>query len=101
MGDRIDEAVMLLVTPDLVDQEAGIDDETRNQHGEQDHAQKQQHALAPVKDDPANIQPYRQGHEANAEHHKKRDGLAAAGDAHSRILPPLEGKPQEKGKLLC
>src|SRR6266566_3838089 len=91
---------MLFVAPDFVDQKAGIHDETCNQHREQDHAQEQQHALAPVKNDPANVQPYGQGYKADAKHHKKSDGFAAAGDAHSRILTLLEEKPQERRQIL-
>src|SRR2546428_337303 len=92
---------MLFVASDLVHQKAGIHDETCNQHREQDHAQEQQHALAPVKNDPANVQPYGQGYKADAKHHKKSDGFAAAGDAHSRILTLLEEKPQERRQILC
>src|SRR5438445_1340561 len=92
---------MLFVASDLVHQKAGIHDETCNHHRDQDNAQEKQHALAPVKNDPANVQPYGQGYKAGAKHHKKSDGFAAAGDAHSRILTLLEEKPQERRQILC
>ena len=66
VGNRIDEAVVLLVATDFVHQEAGVDDHPRNDQEEKNYPKEKQHPFAPVKDDPANVQCYRQRHQAYA-----------------------------------
>ncbi len=87
MGDGIDEAVVLFVAANFTHQEAGVHDHPGDEQGKEDHAEEEQDAFAPVENDPADIQPDRQQHQANAQHDEKSDGPAAAADAHGRILP--------------
>ncbi len=48
--------------------------------------EKEQNALAPVEDDPADVERHRQGNQADAQRKGKRDGPAPARDAHEGIL---------------
>ena len=89
MGDGIDEAVVLLAASQFAHQKNRVDDHPRNDQREEDDAEEQQHALAPVEDDPANIQCNRQRHQANAQAEKEDDGSAAARDAHGKLSPIL------------
>ena len=56
VGDGVDERVVLLVAPDLAHQEDRIEDEARDDEREQDDAEAEQQAFAPVDDDPADVQ---------------------------------------------
>ena len=78
MGDGIDEAVVLLVAANFAHQEAGVHDQAGDHGSEENYAQEKQHAFAPVENDPADVQPDRQQHQANAQHDEKGDGPAAA-----------------------
>ena len=49
---------------------------------EEDNAEEQQHAFAPVEDDPANVERDRQRNQANAQAQEEHDRSAAARDAH-------------------
>ena len=75
MGNGIDEAVMLFVAANFAHQETGIHDHPGDQEGEEDYAQEEQDAFTPVENDPADIQPHRQQHQANAQHDKKAMAL--------------------------
>ena len=60
--------------------------------GKEDDAEEQQHAFAPVEDDPADIEGNRQRHQANAQAKEEDDGSAAARDAHGdRVILPRSG----------
>ena len=82
MRDRIDKAVVLLAAANFADQKAGVHDHARDDQGEKDDAEKQQHAFAPVEDDPTDVQRDRQRHQADAQAEKEDDRPAAARDAH-------------------
>ena len=86
VSDRIDEAVVLLAAANFAHQKTGVHDHASDDQGEKDDAEKQQHAFAPVEDDPSDIQRDRQRHQADAQAEKENDGSAAARDAHSLIL---------------
>ena len=73
VGDGIDEAVVLFVAANFAHQEAGVHDHPGDQQGEEDYAQKEQYAFAPVEDDPADVQADRQQHQANAQHDEEGD----------------------------
>ena len=82
VSDGIDEAVVLLAAANLAHQKAGVHDHAGNDQGKKDDAEKQQHSLAPVEDDPSNIERDRQRHQADAQAKKEDDSSAAARDAH-------------------
>ena len=82
MRDGIDEAVVLLTAPQLPHQENRIHHHACDDQREKDNAEKQQHSLAPVQDDPADIEGNRQRHQANAQAEKEHNRSAAARDAH-------------------
>ena len=90
MGNGIDEAVVLLTAPQLTHQKNRVYHHAGNDQREKDNSKKQQHALAPVENDPADVEGNRQRHQANAQAKKKNDRSAAARYAHSvlaLILP--------------
>src|SRR4029077_12736846 len=78
VGDGIDEAVVLLVAANFTHQETGVHDKPGDQQGKENYAQEKQDPFAPVEDDPADIEPDRQQHQANAQNDKKGYGPAAA-----------------------
>src|SRR5690348_6690931 len=53
MGDRVDEAVMLLVAANFADEKNRIEDEAGDDGAKKNDAEKNFDALAPVEDDPA------------------------------------------------
>src|SRR6266446_6537532 len=89
VGDRIDEAVMLLVAPDLPHQEDGVHDHAGDDEREKDQAEEQQNTFAPVENDPSDIEGNRQRHQANAQAEKEDDGSASARDAHGSSSMPI------------
>src|SRR3954468_7827602 len=78
---RVDERVVLLVAPDLADQEDGVHDAERDDDEEKDRAEHDQHPLAPVQDQPADIQRDRRRHQADPEH-REGYGLPPAARYH-------------------
>ena len=53
VGDRVDEAIVLLVAANLAQQENRIENQPRRDGAEEDYAQENFDAFAPVEDDPA------------------------------------------------
>ncbi len=89
MSNGIDETVMLLAAAKLAHQKTGIHDHPRNDQRKKDDAEKQQHPLAPVKNDPSNIERNRQRHQGDAQEEEEDDSSAAARDAHGvRLILP-------------
>ena len=91
----VDKAVVLLAAANFVHQKAGVYDHARDDQSKKDDAEEQQHSLAPVKNDPSNIQRNRQRHQDNAQDKKDEDGSAAAGDAHGVILQARPESPPQ------
>src|SRR5208283_3569726 len=96
--DGVDEAVVLLVAPNLAHQKNGIEDEAGDNRAEEDDAEKDLDACAPVEDDPAAA--HREGHrrQADAEREEEINRFAPAGDPHREIVntsPPRRGGRQE------
>ena len=56
MRHGVDECVVLLVPPGFTDQEDGVHDDAREDHQKQDDAEDEEQPLAPVEDDPADVQ---------------------------------------------
>ncbi len=92
VGNSIDKAVVLLAAAKLTDQKAGVDDHPCDNQGKEDDAEEQQYSLAPVEDDPSDIEGNRQRHQGYAQDKEEYDGSAAARDAHGvrLILARLE-----------
>jgi hypothetical protein len=78
MGDRVDEAVMLLVAANFTDEKNRIEDEAGDYGAKKNDAEKHFDALTPVEDDPAAADRERQCREANAEREEKINCFLAA-----------------------
>ncbi len=100
MGDGIDEAVVLLAAAKLPHQEARVHDHTGDDQGKKDDAEKQQHSLAPVENDPSNIEGDRERHQGTTQANEENDGSAAARDAHGvRRILPLGLRSRQESKI--
>src|SRR5208282_6799102 len=86
MRDGIEEAVLLLISPDLADQKDRVDDQARDKHTEKNDAEDERNNLPPVKDDPADIEDDRQGNETSPERDEERNSLGSARDAHDVLV---------------
>src|SRR2546422_4751728 len=82
MRNRVDKAVMLLVAANLTHEKNCIDDHAGDDQRKKDQAEQQQHAFAPVEDDPANVERNRERHQGDAQTEEENDSSAAACDAH-------------------
>src|SRR5208337_1255564 len=82
VGHCIQEAVLLLVAPDLAHQKDGIEYDARDNKAEEDNAENQRNDFAPVKDDPTDVEHHRRRGQTDAQRDKERNGGLAAGDAH-------------------
>mgnify|MGYP000912341786 CR=1 FL=1 len=81
VGDGVDEGVVVFVALDLQHQEDGVDDEARNDEGEQDHAQDHERRdLAGVDDDPADIEGDGCRYEQDAEDDEEGDESEGFGE---------------------
>src|ERR1035438_5013150 len=98
MGNRIDKTVMLLAAAKLPHQKNRIDHHACDDKGKKDDAEKQQHALAPVENDPADIQGNGQRYQTNPQAEKENDGSATARDAHGVLAPILPRSRPPVGK---
>jgi hypothetical protein len=66
VGYGIDETIVLLVQFDFTDQEARIQDQSKDNRGKEQDTEKQKHTLPPVEDDPSNVQGDGQSDQTNA-----------------------------------
>src|ERR1700733_12554036 len=93
MGYGVDKAIVLTAATPPPNQEAGVHDHAGNDQCKKDDAEEQQHSLAPVEDDPADIESDRQRDQADAQAEKEDDGSAAARDAHGvRLILPRRSR---------
>lgn len=92
MGDGIEEAVLLFVSPNFADQKDRVHDQTRDQQSEENNSEDERDNLPPVENNPANVQGDRQGHKADPEHDKEDDGFGAARDAHDDLVYDRDGR---------
>ena len=86
MGDGIEEAVLLLISPDLADEEDSVYDQPCDQHTEENDAEHERNNLPPMENDPTDIEYDRQGNEASPERDEERDSFGAARDAHDVLV---------------
>src|ERR1700733_15767162 len=98
--DSVNEAVVLFVEADFADQEAGVEDQTKDDGGEKEDAHKQQQALAPVEDDPADVECDRQDNQEDANHEKEYDFPSAACDQHGDLRGLYSGaRADSRGEI--
>src|ERR1700733_9815889 len=86
MGDRVDEAVMLLIAANFAHQKNRIEDKAGDDSAKENDAEKHTDAFAPVEDDPSAADRERHRRQRNPQREEKVDGFLAADDAHRRIL---------------
>jgi hypothetical protein len=94
VGNSVEEAVLLFVAAHLSNQEDGVQDYAGNDETEKQHAQDKRHDLAPVEDDPTDIEHQRHRSDKHAEGDGKRDRLLSAGDAHGAFTGSIA--PQKR-----
>lgn len=100
VSNGVDEAVMLLVAPNLANQEERIQDKPGADRPEEDEAEENLYSFAPIENDPTKADGGRHRSEADPQRSEKNDRLAPAGNAHFAILQPekvtgsLEGGAQ-------
>ena len=103
MGDRVDEAVVLLVAANFADQKNRIEDQPRDNDQKKYGAEKKLQTFAPVQDDPTDVQHDRRRNQANAQRDEKIDRLLPADDPHREIVaispPRRRGRRGMKEKL--
>src|SRR6516162_2085020 len=94
MRDRVNEAVVLLVTPNLANQKDSIEHQASGDRAEEQYAKEDFDSFAPGEDDPAKA--YRRGNrrQADAKDQEENDRPPTAGDPHASILPPNTTSPQ-------
>ena len=83
MGDGVKEAVLLLVTANFSHQKNCIRHQSRDQQSKQDDAKNKRHHLAPMENNPADVQRDRCRNQARSQHDEKRHRFRAAGYAHA------------------
>src|ERR1700683_3161044 len=82
VGNGVDKTILLFVALDLSQQKTRVDNESGDDEREKHDAKKQQHAFAPVENDPAYVECDGKRDQADAQAKKEDDSSAAAGDAH-------------------
>ena len=87
VGDGVDERLVLLVAADLAHQEDRIEHDAGDDEGKHDEAGDEQPGLAPVEDDPADVEGDDACHQADAEDDEERDRLPAPAGPHARLTP--------------
>src|ERR1700692_5113796 len=86
VGNRVDEAVVLLAAAKLPHQKAGVHDHARDNQRKKNDAEEEQHSLPPVENNPSNVKGHRQRDQGDAQAQKENDSSAAARDAHGVTL---------------
>jgi hypothetical protein len=71
--DGVDERVVLLVAPDLANQERRVEHKPKDQDDEEHDTENEQRDFAPVEYDPANVQRDRKCDQTRAERDEKYD----------------------------
>jgi hypothetical protein len=85
--DGVDEGVVLLVATDFAYEEGCVEDEPRDDQDEEDDAEDKQRHLAPVEQNPADVERQRERDQTDAEREEEDDRLATTtADAHTGIV---------------
>jgi hypothetical protein len=90
MGDGVQEGIVLLVPPDLPDQENRVEDHAGDDQQKQDDAQDRQDPHPPVEDNPADIERDGNGDKTDAEDGEEDHLPPAAADHGNRIQKNAE-----------
>ena len=83
VGDGVDEGVVLFVAADFADEEDGVEDEARDDDAEEADPQHQERHLAPVEQNPTDVQSHGQPDQARPQRDEERDGFAVASQSHA------------------
>src|ERR1700681_4486001 len=98
MRDGIEEAVLLLISANLTDEEDGVDHQPRDKQSEENDPEYEGNNLTPVEDDPTDVEHDRQGNETSPQRDEECDGFGAARDAHDVLVyARAESAPPKKG----
>ena len=82
MRHGVQEAVLLLIAADFAHQKDGIQHHPRNDDEKENYTKDQRHHLAPVQDDPSDVEKNGQSHQARAQRDEECHRLGPAGDTH-------------------
>jgi hypothetical protein len=72
MRDGVDERIVLLVAPDLTNQESRIENYAEDQHDKEDDAENQERHFTPVENNPTDIQRHGECDKARAQRDEER-----------------------------
>ena len=86
MSDRVDERILLFVTPDFPDQEERIQHDAADQHRPQQDAQEEQNPSTPTEENPADVNEDDDGNQARAEGDEEPDRRAPSSNYHDSSL---------------
>src|SRR5258705_13852147 len=95
MSDSIDKCIVLLVAADLTNQESGIEDQAEDDEDEEDDPKNKQGHLAPVENDPTDIERNCQRNETSSKRDEKRnrpETTTTAPNTHGRIVKGRDGE---------
>ena len=103
MRDGVEKAVLLFVSVNFANQENGVDDDSGDDQGKEDDAEDERNDLAPVEDDPGDVQRDCQPNQAGAQGHEKRYRFCTARNAHRElpetILDESRRKKENRGEI--
>src|ERR1700722_16818565 len=86
MRDGVDEGVVLRVASDFPDKKSGVQDHSRDDQHRQENAQEQQNPVAPVEQNPADVENYGDDDYAGAKSDEESNRFLAPGDDHPSSL---------------
>ena len=99
VGDRVDEAVVLLVAANFADQKNGVQNHAGDNRGEENHAKEKLNAFTPAENDPADVERDGQGDQGAAQYDEKRDGASTTCDFCHGGLTGLYREEQRGGTV--
>ena len=71
MGDRVEEAVLLLVAAYFAYQKDRVENDAGDDEAEENHAQNERHDLAPVENDPTDVEHQRRRGQRHAQRNER------------------------------
>ncbi len=105
MSHCVDKAVVLLIQLDFTHQETCIQDQSENNRCKEENAEKEEHALAPVENDPSDVQRDGQRDQARWSHSGdvrfQTRGQALERQVRRRRMSELGGKKLLSGNEIC
>src|SRR5215471_6979617 len=89
MRHGVNKTVVVLTASHLSHEEDCIYHHSRNQESKEHDPEKQQHAFAPVEDDPTDVERDCERHQADAQNDEEYDGSTPTGDPHRPWLDSI------------